>query len=103
PLVHTQALQERMTALPRNTRFPRSNIVFAFALALACYLAWLLRVELMILYVSALFAVVLLPVVHAIESFHFRNWRPNKVWAVFVMLVAIAAFLTVFGLLAIPP
>ena len=43
----------------------RSDIVFAFVLALGCYVAWLLREVLVLLYVSALFAVVLSPVVRA--------------------------------------
>jgi len=37
--------------------------VFAFTLAFACYLAWLVRDVLMLVYVSALFAVVLSPIV----------------------------------------
>ena len=41
----------------------RREIVFAFMLALACYVAWLVRDVLVLLYVSALFAVVLNPVV----------------------------------------
>lgn len=92
-----------MTAFPRNTRSSRSNIVFALALLLAGYLAWLLREELMVLYVSALFAVVLMPVVQAIEGLKVRSWRPNKAWAVLFLLVAITAFLTGFAFLAIPP
>ena len=40
----------------------RGDIVFVFALGLACYLAWQLRDVLVVLYVSALFAVVFAPV-----------------------------------------
>ena len=43
----------------------RGHIVFAFAFAFAIYVAWLLRSVLVLLYVSALFAVVLSPVVRA--------------------------------------
>src|ERR1700722_6038835 len=39
----------------------RLDIVFVFALAIACYLAWTLRAVLLLLYVSALAAVVLTP------------------------------------------
>ena len=48
----------------------RSDIVFVFALGLACYMAWLLRDVLVLLYVSALFAVVLAPVVQAVSPVH---------------------------------
>ena len=47
----------------------RGDIVFAFALAIACYLAWQLRAVLLLLYVSALAAVVLTPVVRATSRF----------------------------------
>ena len=36
-----------------SSRSLRGDITFAFALALACYLAWLLRDVLLLLYVSA--------------------------------------------------
>src|ERR1700739_4971401 len=92
-----------MTDSARHRHSLRSNILFAFALGLACYLAWVLRNQLMLVYVAALFAVVLMPVVQAVQRVHVGAWRPNKGFAVFVMLVAIAAFLTGFGFLAVPP
>jgi len=48
-----------MTETSNSPRTLRSDIVFTFALALACYLAWLIREVLVLLYVSALFGVVL--------------------------------------------
>ncbi len=81
----------------------RREIVFAFALALACYLAWLVREVLVLLYVSALFAVVLNPVVRSTSRFHIGRWRPFKGSAIFFLLVGAAAAITVFGFLALPP
>ena len=52
-----------MTQSHGSTRSLRGDIVFTFILAFACYLAWLVRDVLMLVYVSALFAVVLSPVV----------------------------------------
>jgi len=49
----------RMTPSSTNPRNFRNDIVFAFALAIVCYFAWFVRDVLMLLYVSALFAVVL--------------------------------------------
>lgn len=92
-----------MSETIRKERTPRSNIVFAFALALACYLAWLAREAVLLLYVSALFAVVLMPVVRKVEKLQIGRWRPKKAASVILMLLALAAGLAGFGFLAIPP
>ncbi len=81
----------------------RREIVFAFVLALACYLGWLLREELLLLYVSALFAVVLSPLVRSTASFRIGRWQPFKGAAVFFLLLGLAAAITAFGFLALPP
>jgi predicted PurR-regulated permease PerM len=94
---------ERMTGGSVKTQSLRSDIVFAFGLALACALAWLVRDVLMLLYVSALFAVVLTPLVDKISSVQIRQWRPFKGIAILVMLVTAAGALTLFGFLALPP
>ncbi len=92
-----------MTEVSPRPRNLRSDIVFAFALALACVLAWQLRDVLMLLYVSALFAVVLTPVVRFISSLRMGRWQPFKGSAVLILLLAVAAALTTFGFLAVPP
>ena len=51
----------------------RGYIVFAFAIALALLIAYLMREILLLLYVSALFAVVLSPVIHGIMRLHIRQ------------------------------
>jgi predicted PurR-regulated permease PerM len=81
----------------------RGEILFAFALAAACYLAWLLRDVLVLLYVSALFAVVFRPVVRATGFLRIGRWQPFRGKAVLVLLLAVAGVLTGFGFLAIPP
>jgi predicted PurR-regulated permease PerM len=81
----------------------RSDIVFAFGLALACYLAWLLREVLVLCYVSALFAVVLTPLVHTTANLHLGRWRPFKGSAIFFLLFGATAAITAFGFLALPP
>jgi predicted PurR-regulated permease PerM len=88
------------SSAPQN---PRRDIVFAFGLALACYLAWLLREVLVLLYVSALFAVVLAPLVRSTASLRIRRWQPFKGSAIFVLLLGAAAAMTAFGFLALPP
>jgi predicted PurR-regulated permease PerM len=86
---------------PRDYRVP---IVFFFAVALALYVAWIVRHLLILLYVSALFAVVLTPVVRATSRIRIGRWRPFQgSAAIFILLVAVAGALTAFGFLAFPP
>jgi predicted PurR-regulated permease PerM len=86
-----------------NPRNLRNDIVFAFALAVACYLAWFVRDVLMLLYVSALFAVVLTPLVRFTSRIRIRNWRPFKGTAILVLLLVLVGAIVVFGYLALPP
>jgi predicted PurR-regulated permease PerM len=92
-----------MTQSHGSTRTLRSDIVFTFILALACYLAWVVRDVLVLLYVSALFAVVLSPVVRFTARLHIGRWQPFKGSALFILLFAAAAAITAFGFLALPP
>ena len=92
-----------MPQLSVRPRTLRSDIVFAFSLALACAVAWLVRDVLMLLYVSALFATVLTPVVRATGRIRIGSWRPFRGYAIFFLLLGIAVALTGFGFLALPP
>lgn len=89
-----------LTGRPRNLR---SDIVFAFAIALAGALAWCIRDVLMLLYVSALFAVVLTPVVRFISNLRIGRWHPLKGLAIFILLLVVVVALTAFGFFALPP
>ncbi len=92
-----------MTQLSATPRTLRSDIVFAFALALACYLAWLIRDALVLLYVCALFAVVLNPVVSSTARIRVGRWHPFKGSAVFFLVLVVAGAIVTFGFLALPP
>jgi len=87
----------------RRTRSLRSDIVFAFALAIGLYLAWLVRGVLVLLYVSALFAVVLMPVVREITKLRIGKWQPGRGIAIFILFLAVAGFATLFFVFALPP
>ena len=92
-----------MTDVSDSPRTFRRDIVFAFALALACYLAWLIRDVLVMLYASALFAVILTPLVRSTASLHIGRWQPFKGSAIFLLLLIAAGAFTAFGFLALPP
>lgn len=92
-----------MTQSYGNPRTLRSDIVFAFALVLAGYLVWLIRDVLVLLYVSALFAVALTPLVRTISALHIGRWQPFKGSAIFLLLLVMASAVTLFGFLALPP
>jgi predicted PurR-regulated permease PerM len=89
---------------PNSAQSVRGHIVFTLAMALAVYVAWLVRGVLVLLYVSALFAVVLTPVVRATSRLRVGRWHPFQgAAAIFILLLAVAAALTAFGFLAFPP
>jgi predicted PurR-regulated permease PerM len=94
---------DRAETTVRRSRSLRSDIVFTFALAIGIYLAWLIRDVLVLLYVSALFAVVLMPVVNGIMKLHIGSWKPGRGIAILILFLAVAGFATLFFVFAFPP
>lgn len=91
-------MHERHTA-----RTVRGHILFAVAVVLSLLLAWRLRSVLELVYVSALFAVVLMPVVQQIMTVRIRDWQPSRTIAVVVLVVSVFVLLSTFLILALPP
>ncbi len=81
----------------------RSDILFAFGVAIALLLAWYLRDVLILIYVSALFAVVVGPGIAWIQMLHIGRWHPGRGIAALLLLLAIVAVLAVFFAFALPP
>ena len=81
----------------------RGNILFFFGVILLLCIAYKLLKELEILYVSALFAVVLMPSVLWIQEHGFRGYRPSRVVAIVLLLAFTFLILGLFGTLAVPP
>ena len=81
----------------------RGVVLFAFAVAIGLYLAWELRDVLIIIYVSALFAVVLMPLVRVIMKLHIRSWHPSRGMAVLLMLVITVGSVALFAFVALAP
>jgi predicted PurR-regulated permease PerM len=77
--------------------------VFAFAIALALAAAYLMREILMLLYVSALFAVVLTPVVRGLMHLRIRHWHPGRGLAIFLLILIVGGAATLFFVFAVPP
>ncbi len=87
-------------AAPRSIR---ADITFTFALAIALYVAWLVHEVLLIVYVSALFAVVLMPVVNFIRRLRIRSWQPSRVIAILLLFLAVFGLVGLFLGVAVPP
>lgn len=81
----------------------RAAIAFSFALGLCLYVAYLVRDVLLLVYVSALFAVVISPAVRLIRQVRIGKWRPSRGVAIAVILVAGVALLTLLLAFVIPP
>jgi len=81
----------------------RSLVLFGVVVLLALYLAWQVREVLLLIYVSALFAVVLTPLVQGIMRARIRGWSPGRATAVSVLLLGSILVIAGFFLLALPP
>ncbi len=97
----TQPTQATEIEQKRNT--VRGHILFTFAVMLALALAWKLRGVLEIVYVGALFAVVLMPVVQHIMRLNILGWSPSRLVAIIALLAAVFIALTTFLVLGLPP
>ena len=81
----------------------RSQILFAIAAILLVLLAWQLNKELRIIYVAALFAVVLTPITNSIARLRIGAWRPSRAISIVLLVVGLAAALSIFLIVALPP
>ena len=91
------------TSSPVTPRSLRADITFAFAVAIGIYLAWMVHDVLLIVYVSALFAVVLMPVVNGLRRIRIGNWQPNRVVAILLLFLIVGGLAAIFFGFALPP
>ena len=85
------------------SRSVRGHILFAIAVLLALALAWRLRTVLELVYVSALFAVVLMPIVHRTMRLKVRGWSPSRPLAIVALVAAVTLALAAVLLVGVPP
>jgi predicted PurR-regulated permease PerM len=88
---------------PLHVRTLRSDVVFTFALGIGLAVAWTLRKELALLYVSALFAVVLMPVIRGVQHIKIGRWSPGRGAAILIILLGVGGAITLFVMFALPP
>lgn len=81
----------------------RADILFTLAVLGALYAAYIVRGVLLLIYVSALFAVVLSPVIQLIGRIHIGKWRPGHGIALLILIFGLATVLTLFLVFALPP
>ena len=95
--IQDDSWQSRMSPAQRN-------ILFTFGVALILALCWYLRDVLLLIYVSALFAVVLMPVVNGIVRFELRGGRRISRGVAIALLLTTAVLLigTLFAI-GLPP
>jgi predicted PurR-regulated permease PerM len=82
---------------------PRSIVLFCFGVAIALYVAFLLRDVLVVIYVSAMFAVVLMPLVRFVMKLQIRRWHPGRGVAVLIIVLLTGGSLALFFGLALRP
>lgn len=93
-------MTDQASARPRTLR---GDIIFTFALAIGLYMAWFVHDVLVLLYVSALFAVVLMPIVNGIMMLRIGKWGPGRGTAIGILFLVVAAFVALFIIFALPP
>jgi|RhiMetdeSRZDD1v2_1073273.scaffolds.fasta_scaffold107154_4 predicted PurR-regulated permease PerM len=81
----------------------RSAVLFTFALGLALYVAYLVRDVLLLVYVSALFAVVISPGIRIVRRIHIGKWRPSRGLSILIILVFGLGLLGLLLAFVIPP
>jgi predicted PurR-regulated permease PerM len=100
----TNPASEDLTPYEQRSRAEvRGHILFCIAILLLLALAWTLKKELLILYVSGLFAVVLMPAVNRITQLKIRGYRPSRAIAIVLLIAAVLLVLALFFTTGLPP
>jgi predicted PurR-regulated permease PerM len=88
---------------PASKASIHGHIVFFFVVLIALAVAFELRTVLELIYVSALFAVILIPAVGWVTSHKIGRYRPSRTVAILVLLLTVVAALTTFLVITLPP
>ncbi len=97
-------LAETRTETPTQRRAAiRAHILFFLGTILLLLLAAKLNKELRIIYVAALFAVVLMPLTDWIGTLRLGKWSPSRAVSIVLLIAGIALALTLFFFIGLPP
>jgi predicted PurR-regulated permease PerM len=78
-------------------------ILFAFAVAVALLAIWWLHEVVLLIFSSALFAVVFTPLVRAVQKIQIHKWHPSQGTALASIFVVTLGILAAFFVFALPP
>ncbi|HEX5432944.1 MAG TPA: AI-2E family transporter [Candidatus Angelobacter sp.] len=81
----------------------RSDIVFFFCVLITLWIAYSVRDVLLLIYVSALFAVVLSPAIGLIQKFRVNGWRAGRGFAIVFLMLMMLLLGTLLMVFAFPP
>ena len=84
----------RIAETAEERRAIRRHIMFTVAVICAVGIAWKLLHVIEIIYVSALFAVVLMPIVQRISTCQIRGWSLPRAAAIGLLLTTVGLLLT---------
>ena len=77
--------------------------MFTIAILLLLALMWVAKDVLLLIYVSALFAVVLNPAIEAVRRVHIGHWWPSRPTAILIIIAIAGMAITLFLIFALPP
>lgn len=81
----------------------RSNILFAYGVALFLLFLYLARDVVLLVYIAALAAVVIFPGVELVQRLRIGRWHPSRGLAILLVILAGLVAITVFFIFALPP
>lgn len=81
----------------------RSDILFFFGVLISLWFAYTVRDVLMLIYVSALFAVVLAPAIGLIQKMRINGWHAGRGFAIVFLILMLLLLGTLFMIFAFPP
>jgi predicted PurR-regulated permease PerM len=102
-ILHPSSTPDPLTPEERQERSIRGYIVFFFGMVVLCAALWKLRSVLEIVYVSALFAVVLGPIVDHVRKLRLFGRELSRTVAVLLLVVVVFGLLSLFLVIALPP
>ena len=70
--------------------------------AVALYLAYMLRRELLIIYAAVMFAVIFMPLVRNVQKWHLGKWHPGRGASILILLAIVFGAIAIALLFAIP-